>query len=861
MAMLTGDPQPADVVEHEPRLARHSTNEAPIARMTDMTGPCYGLRMVNRGALFISFTVATLVTSACSDDDSWQPSDRADAAPSGATLDAGLTAVETLATTRPDADAPDATLTSPNGQSSTDVAATASDVNDSSTDAPASDPATTTSSLPLFTSSEPMETNADGTSSSTPEPVTPGSVVFAADQVLDVYITVSPEDLVSLNEHGNAELYLPGEVTISGAGFDTYSASGVGVRHKGAYTLHHCWVDDVRVYENECAKLSLKLKFDEFAKGQRFDGLKRLNLHASSGDGTKLRELLAYTTFAEFGVDAPRLSVARVTVNGELRGLFFAVEELDGRYAAAHFPDGPDGNLFKEVWPVKAQTDEAYIDALETNDEHPDVSDIRAFAEAIDATTEETFEADMAPWVDIDNIVRYLVVDRAIKNWDGIMAFYEPLRPHNFFWYHDSGPNGRFHLIPWDLDNTFWPIDPYMAPQEWFLNVAPVPDWNVAPLNCDPRPVWDVSSDTYITPPRCDKFLDLLAKTQWARFVELGLEFKAQVLESPHFTARLDHWETMLASLVSEDPTLTLVGVATEQAYFRAIIDDIIYDFGEYLGRGLQEETVDSGPELLPEPTEDDLLATTPPRGIEPWRVTNFEFDFALEPHDADAGAAGSDPVSSALDASVSDDSGPTVALPSIDDAGAPPGAVSRELPYADVAASPGSTAIATWNTEAPLWGQADARLDFVHHRTPGAFSEWVNLFLYMNDGVVDATGYTQIEMTLRTDKFRSVRVRIGGTVSADFGGVWDEFGADFFVDSSPTHVVLPLHELVYPIWAKAAWEDGQGWTFPDAIARELFLATMWGLIFVPGPTLDPDGELIDESDPGFLQVDNIYFR
>src|SRR5690606_23626160 len=245
--------------------------------------------------------------------------------------------------------------------------------------------------------------------------------------------------------------------------------------------------------------------------------------------------------------------------------------------------------------------------------------------------------------------------------------------------------------------------------------------------------------------------LDLLAKTQWDRFVELGMEFKTRVLESPHFTAQLDHWETLLASLVAEDPTLSLVGVATEQVYFRYVIDDIIYDFGEYLARGLQEEYVDPGPELLPEPTEQELLAVTPPRGIEPWRVTNFEFDFDPQTElDGGTDAARSDVVSRALDASVSSKDGSTVELPMQAlpyDAGTAPELMSRDLPYADVAASPQSTVIATWNTEAPLSGKADARLEFVHHRTAGAYSEWVNLFLYMNDGVVDVTGYTQIEM------------------------------------------------------------------------------------------------------------------
>lgn len=866
--------------------------------------------MVNHRARFlISFTAAAIFGGACSDDNGsgpTPPDDAAagpDASADGGRAEAGA-ATNTPGPSSPDAAGPDGS----NVESSTYVSPSESVSTNTSVSTSEGDAPTTTAALP--TSSEPpseattSELATSGHESTSDEGVAtplPGNVVFAADQVLDIDITLSPASLTNLEQHGNLEAYLPGEVTISGAGFETYSATGIGVRYKGSYSLHHCWEDEVRRYDGECQKLSLKLKFDEFGDDQqRFDGLKRLNLHASSGDNSKFRELLAYNTFAEFGVDAPRISIARVCINGELRGLYFAVEELDGRYAAAHYPDGPDGNLYKEIWPVQAQTEEAYVEALETNDKTPDVTDIQGFAEAIDNATAETFLADMAPWVDIDNVVRYLVVDRAMKNWDGIMAFYDPIRPHNFFWYHDTGADARFHLIPWDLDNTFWTTDPYMTPREWALPVAPVPDWNVTPLDCEPRVVWEPYSNTYVTPPRCDKFLDLLAQTQWERFVELGSAFKANVLESPNFKARIDHWETLLAPLVAEDPTLDQDWVAGEQTYFRDIIDDIIYDFGQYMDRGLTEEYLEPGPVLLPEPTEEELAEVTPQRGIEPGRVTNFEFEFEFEsPADSgfaqsytfDAPYASTAPDTSALastniantniatidggialppsalDASLdstasNDESSSDAPTEQALDGSAPPEPSSRPLPFSDVVCDPSSTVTASWNTLEPIAGSADARIDFVHNRTPGAYNEWVNLFLFMNDGIVDVTGYTQIEMTLRTDKPRSVRVRIGGAAAGDeFGGAWDEFGEYFYVDSYPTHVVLRLHDLTYPSWAKDAWEVGQGWEFADEVARERFLATMWGLIFVPGADVDYDGELVEASDPGYLEIDNIYFR
>ena len=121
-----------------------------------------------------------------------------------------------------------------------------------------------------------------------------------------------------LEEHGNREEYVASAATLSGTDFPAVSFDEIGVRHKGSFSLHHCWdeFDGVRSHADECEKLSLKLKFDEYDSALRLDGLKRLNLHAVSGDETKLRDLMSY---AFFGVRhrGSRSDAARVYVNDE----------------------------------------------------------------------------------------------------------------------------------------------------------------------------------------------------------------------------------------------------------------------------------------------------------------------------------------------------------------------------------------------------------------------------------------------------------------------------------------------------------------------------------------------------------------
>lgn len=417
-----------------------------------------------------------------------------------------------------------------------------------------------------------------------------GGNLFGDTTVLEVRLTLEEADRLSLELDGDEEEYLPAAAQLS---LPTGQAqlARIGVRHKGAYSLHHCFDDrtGIRSYAGECARLSYKLKFDEYSAGARFDGLKRLNLHASSGDATRLRELVAYGVFRDFGIVAPRTALAKVYVNGEYEGLFIAVEEIDGRFTKAHFPAGGDGNLYKEAWPSMGLDPSDAVSALRTNEDAADVSRFMAFAQAIDGARSATFSADMAGWLDIEHTLRYVAVDRALKNWDGIMAFYSPTSPHNFYWYHDAEGSDNFQLIPWDMDNTSWAFDPYMNPQGW-VTAAPVPDWNAEPSTCSPRPVWDQNGGQSITPPRCDRFLDLLAESHFARFQDISTELLEGPFAKNALLARVDRLSAALEPLVSDDPLLSLASWRGERNNFKELLEQSHDRFAGFAARGLMRE-------------------------------------------------------------------------------------------------------------------------------------------------------------------------------------------------------------------------------------------------------------------------------
>ena len=102
-------------------------------------------------------------------------------------------------------------------------------------------------------------------------------------------------------------------------------------------------------------------------------------------------------------------------------------------------------------------------------------------------------------YLDVDEIISYAVVDRMIRNDDGVFHWYADefsAENHNYYWYEDPA-NQRIHLIPWDLDNAFDNI----TDQSPVTAIAD--EWGHTTNNCEPFPygpwqIWQWSAS-------CDK--------------------------------------------------------------------------------------------------------------------------------------------------------------------------------------------------------------------------------------------------------------------------------------------------------------------------------------------------------------------
>jgi spore coat protein H len=350
------------------------------------------------------------------------------------------------------------------------------------------------------------------------------AALFGATTIpaFDVYLPA--ESWEWLKVHAREETYVEADACYNGQ-----AIGHVGLRFKGSYgSLYNCFD---AAGKNTCRKLPMKLKFDEYVDGQRFHGLKRLNLQSYRYDNSYLRERLSYDLYRAMGIVAPRAAWAKLRVNGEDQGLFGMVEQPDGPFAKDRFPATPDNNMYKELWPGKA--DEALmISRLETNSKAPDVSAFKAFSDALAATTTDAeARAVLAAHMDLDTLARFMAVDDAIANFDGPITYYTGDDPteagnHNFFVY-EEGPS-RFTIIPWDLESTL----------SLSSNYGNVPPWQQTTVDCThPYPVW--TGQNQVIAPGCDRLFRALASDL------TGYRAAARALLDTHFS--VTNMEALLA--------------------------------------------------------------------------------------------------------------------------------------------------------------------------------------------------------------------------------------------------------------------------------------------------------------------------
>ena len=161
------------------------------------------------------------------------------------------------------------------------------------------------------------------------------SELFDTSEIISIDILMDEDDWNDMLENAMTEEYYDCDVVINGE-----KIRNVGIRPKGNTSL------SAIVSDPNSDRFSLKLEFGHFVKGQTCFGLDKLILNNNYGDATNMKEAVIYDMFNYIGADASLYNYAQVSLNGEYRGVYLALEGVEKSFMLRNYGTR-DGELYK----------------------------------------------------------------------------------------------------------------------------------------------------------------------------------------------------------------------------------------------------------------------------------------------------------------------------------------------------------------------------------------------------------------------------------------------------------------------------------------------------------------------------------
>ncbi len=305
-----------------------------------------------------------------------------------------------------------------------------------------------------------------------------GDTLFDTDQVISMQLTFDDPGFwitLLMNHQAGMEESIPADVIITDQS-GTYTFDSVGVRLKGNSSFDFYPTD----------KKPIKLDFDTYIDGQKYHGLKKLNLSNNWGDATFLREKVFMDACRREGVLAPRVSFANVSLNGQAWGFYSVIEQVDKTFLDRWLDDN-DGNLFKAGDNYTPDGGGLGLEAdlnhygnsasnytgryeLKTNETQNDWTDLIELLDFIDNSNAADLVAGLPVQFEWTELLRSLALDNLFGNMD---AYYGTAR--NYYLYHDS-TTLKWNWVHWDVNMSFGRYTP-----QWVNDVAALPATYASP--------------------------------------------------------------------------------------------------------------------------------------------------------------------------------------------------------------------------------------------------------------------------------------------------------------------------------------------------------------------------------------------
>jgi len=245
-----------------------------------------------------------------------------------------------------------------------------------------------------------------------------------------------------LQDFYHTDVDIPAKLTVDGKVYPD-----VGVHYRGASSY---------MAVPEGGKRSLDISMHLVHDDQRLLGYRSLNLLNSNADPTFMRTALYHYVSRQY-IAAPKANWVRVVINGESWGIYVNTQQINSDMAKEWYnttkgarwkvPGSPGGRgglayLGDDIERYKGTYE------IKSKDDPKSWKDLANLCKVLNQTAPDQLEKALAPILDVDGALKFLALDKAVINNDGFWV-----RASDYSIYEE--PNGKFHVIPWDANETF----------------------------------------------------------------------------------------------------------------------------------------------------------------------------------------------------------------------------------------------------------------------------------------------------------------------------------------------------------------------------------------------------------------------
>jgi hypothetical protein len=209
-------------------------------------------------------------------------------------------------------------------------------------------------------------------------------------------------------------------------------------------------------------KKSFKIKFDSLLINNI---PKTLNLNAEYADKTYIRQYLSSELMSLSEQVCYKTKHVKISINGNFYGLYLQVENIDNDFLKRNYLS-TKGNLYK------ATKDGACLSIFDDFDlkwekktnKKSDHNDLIKLISDINNVSDDEYQSFIKKTFEYDELINLLAMNMLLSN---SSTYY-----HNYYLYHDLYNDGKWKMLPWDMDKTLsyynWmPYTYHRTSSEW----------------------------------------------------------------------------------------------------------------------------------------------------------------------------------------------------------------------------------------------------------------------------------------------------------------------------------------------------------------------------------------------------------